>query len=147
MSPRADSAVKRAIDNAVALGTETGVQVAAYLKGELVVDTWGGVADEVTGRKVDGDTLFNVYSVTKAVAAVALHIQADRGLIDYNAPVTRYWPDPERTAVTERRPDPERAAVPAGGPAAERQAGRLTTVRAIGGSRTAPRAGTDPPES
>jgi CubicO group peptidase (beta-lactamase class C family) len=69
------------------------VQVAAYLKGKLVVDTWGGVADEVTGRKVDGDTLFNVYSVTKAVAAVALHMQADRGLIEYNAPVTRYWPE------------------------------------------------------
>ncbi|MDB6103155.1 MAG: beta-lactamase, partial [Gammaproteobacteria bacterium] len=42
---------------------------------------------------MDGDTLFNVYSVTKAVAAVALHIQADRGLIDYTAPVTRYWPE------------------------------------------------------
>jgi CubicO group peptidase (beta-lactamase class C family) len=77
----------------VARGVETGVQVAAYLKDKLVVDTWGGVADGVTGRKVDGDTLFNVYSVTKAVAAVALHMQADRGLIDYNAPVTRYWPE------------------------------------------------------
>jgi CubicO group peptidase (beta-lactamase class C family) len=93
VSPSADSVVKRAIDTAVASGVETGVQVAAYLKGELVVDTWGGVADEVTGRKVDGDTLFNVYSVTKAVAAVALHIQADRGLIDYTAPITRYWPE------------------------------------------------------
>jgi CubicO group peptidase (beta-lactamase class C family) len=93
VSPNADDVVKRAIDDAVARGVETGVQVAAYLKGKLVVDTWGGVADEVTGRKVDGDTLFNVYSATKAVAAVALHIQADRGLIDYNAPVTRYWPE------------------------------------------------------
>jgi CubicO group peptidase (beta-lactamase class C family) len=93
VSPSADAVVRRAIEDAVARGVETGVQVAAYLKGELVVDTWGGVADEVTGRKVDGDTLFNVYSVTKAVAAVALHIQADRGLIDYNAPVTRYWPE------------------------------------------------------
>jgi CubicO group peptidase (beta-lactamase class C family) len=93
MSPSADSVVRRAIEDAVSRGAEAGVQVAAYLKGELMVDTWGGVADEVTGRKVDGDTLFNVYSVTKAVAAVALHIQADRGLIDYNAPVTRYWPE------------------------------------------------------
>jgi CubicO group peptidase (beta-lactamase class C family) len=93
VSPSADHVVKRAIDDAVARGVETGVQVAAYLKGKLVVDTWGGVADEVTGRRVDGDTLFNVYSVTKAVAAVALHMQADRGLIEYNAPVTRYWPE------------------------------------------------------
>jgi CubicO group peptidase (beta-lactamase class C family) len=59
----------------------------------LVIDTWGGLADEATGRPVDGDTLFNVYSVTKAVAATALHIQADRGLIDYESPVVRYWPE------------------------------------------------------
>jgi CubicO group peptidase (beta-lactamase class C family) len=93
VSPSAGYVVKQAIDEAVARGVETGVQVAAYLKGELVVDTWGGVADEVTGREVDGGTLFNVYSVTKAVAAVALHIQADRGLIEYTAPVARYWPE------------------------------------------------------
>jgi CubicO group peptidase (beta-lactamase class C family) len=89
----AQAKVQRAIDDAVARGTEVGVQVAAYLDGELVVDAWGGLADPATGRKVDGATLFNVYSVTKAVAAVALHIQADRGLIDYNAPVAKYWPE------------------------------------------------------
>jgi CubicO group peptidase (beta-lactamase class C family) len=90
---RANAMVKSAIDEAVTRGVETGVQVAAYLDGELAIDTWGGVADVETGRKVDGDTLFNVYSVTKAVAAVALHLQVDRGLIEYDAPVARYWPE------------------------------------------------------
>ena len=90
---RANAIVKSAVDNAISRGVETGVQVAAYLNGDLVIDTWGGLADEETGRKVDGDTLFNVYSVTKAVAAVALHLQADRGLIEYDAPVARYWPE------------------------------------------------------
>jgi CubicO group peptidase (beta-lactamase class C family) len=89
----AQAKVQMAIDAAVAHGPEIGLQVAAYLDGEQVVDAWGGVADPATGRKVDGETLFNVYSVTKAVAATALHIQADRGLIDYNAPVARYWPE------------------------------------------------------
>jgi CubicO group peptidase (beta-lactamase class C family) len=115
VSPSADDVVKRAIDDAVARGVETGVQVAAYLKGKLVVDTWGGVADEVTGRNVDGDTLFNVYSVTKAVAAVALHIQADRGLIDYNTPVARYWPEygaNGKAATTVRDVLTHRACVP-----------------------------------
>jgi len=98
--------VQRAIDAAVAGGSEVGVQVAAYLNGVLVVDAWGGLADPATGRKVDGETLFNVYSVTKAVAAVALHIQADRGLIDYNMPVAGYWPEyaakgKERTTVRD----------------------------------------------
>lgn len=90
---RNNAIVKRAIDSAVERGLEVGVQVAAYLDGKLVVDTWGGLADDKTGRKVDGDTLFNVYSVTKAVAATALHLQADRGLIDYDAPIVRYWPE------------------------------------------------------
>lgn len=89
----ANALVQQALDEATASGRETGVQVAAYLDGELLIDAWSGLADETTGRKVDGDTLFNVYSVTKAVAATALHIQADRGLIEYNAPVARYWPE------------------------------------------------------
>lgn len=90
---RANAVVRTAIDTAVAAGREIGVQVAAYRGNELVVDTWGGLADETTGRAVDGDTLFNVYSVTKAVAATALHIQAERGYIEYEAPVSRYWPE------------------------------------------------------
>jgi CubicO group peptidase (beta-lactamase class C family) len=90
---QANSIVRQAIEEVIAQGREIGVQVAAYRGGELAVDTWAGLADPTTARKVDGDTLFNVYSVTKAVAATALHVQADRGLIDYDAPVARYWPD------------------------------------------------------
>ena len=93
VTPAANAIVGQAIDKAVRDGREIGVQVAAYLDGKLVIDAWGGLADPTTGRKVDGDTLFNTYSVTKAVAATALHIQADRGLIDYVAPVARYWPE------------------------------------------------------
>lgn len=89
----ANAVVQKAIDQVIAAGREIGVQVAAYKNGKLVVDAWGGLADPATGRKVDGDTLFNVYSVTKAVAATALHLQAERGLIDYDAPIVRYWPE------------------------------------------------------
>lgn len=89
---RANAAVQAAIDAAIANG-EIGVQVAAYLNGELVVDAFGGVADPATGRLVDGDTLFNVFSVTKAVAATAVHVQAERGLVDYDAPIATYWPE------------------------------------------------------
>ena len=28
----------------------------------MVIDQWGGLADETTGREVDGDTLFPVFS-------------------------------------------------------------------------------------
>lgn len=76
----------------IAEGREIGVQVAAYLDGKLVVDSWGGLANPQTGRAVDGDTLFNMFSVTKPLAATALHIQVARGLVDYDARVADYWP-------------------------------------------------------
>jgi CubicO group peptidase (beta-lactamase class C family) len=83
---------KRAVDAAIAEG-EIGLQFAVYKEGKLVVDVFGGVADKTTGRKVDKDTLFNVFSVTKAVTATALHIQAERGLVSYDAPIAQYWPE------------------------------------------------------
>jgi CubicO group peptidase (beta-lactamase class C family) len=89
----ANGAVQRVLDTMVAEGNEVGVQVAAYLDGELVVDAWAGVADPAGDRPVYGDTLFNVFSVTKGIAATALHVQAERGLVDYDLPVATYWPE------------------------------------------------------
>src|SRR5882672_5109967 len=89
----ANSIVQQAVNAAIHDGGEIGLQVAAYVDGELVVDVWGGLADETTGRTVDGDTLFPVFSVTKAVTATALHIQAERGLVDYDTPIAHYWPE------------------------------------------------------
>jgi CubicO group peptidase (beta-lactamase class C family) len=83
------------IDEAFAEATrygERGVQVAAYLGPDLIVDAWTGEAD-AAGTPVTGDTLFPVFSVSKAVTATAVHLQAERGLIDYAAPVARYWPE------------------------------------------------------
>lgn len=84
--------IQEGLDHALDEG-EIGVQVAAYLGPRLIVDAWTGIADRDTGRPVDGDSLFPVFSVTKAVTATALHLQADRGLVDYDAPVARYWPE------------------------------------------------------
>ena len=89
----ANSVVQEAVDFAIAERGEIGIQVAAYLDSELVVDVWSGLADETTGRKTDADTVFPIFSVIKAVTAVALHIQAERGLVDYYAPIARYWPE------------------------------------------------------
>jgi CubicO group peptidase (beta-lactamase class C family) len=64
--PSAQDRAQQAIDALVGDGRETGVQVAAYLHGELVVDATAGLADPVTGRPVDGRTLFNSWSTGKA---------------------------------------------------------------------------------
>ena len=85
--------VEKALEASIASGKAIGIQVAAYKNGKLVLDAWAGLADERTGRKVDGDTLFNVFSVAKAVTATALHIQAERGLVDYDKPIAAYWPE------------------------------------------------------
>lgn len=106
MLSKADSAVQALLDRLVADGREIGVQVAAWLGERQIVDAWAGIADPASGRAVDGDTLFNVFSVSKAVTAVAVHLQAERGLIDYDAPLADYWPDfaqAGKDAVTVRQ--------------------------------------------
>lgn len=107
--------VEDAIAAMIGDGREIGLQVCAYLYGELAVDCWGGLADPESGQDVKGDTLFNVFSVTKAVAATALHIQAARGLVDYEAKVTDYWPEYAQNgkqATTVRHILTHRAGVP-----------------------------------
>lgn len=60
---------------------------------ELVVDSWTGATDRASMRPVDGQTLFPVFSVSKAITAVALHIQVERGLVRYEAPICEYRPE------------------------------------------------------
>lgn len=77
----------------IARGTQIGTQVAAYQNGELIVDAYAGEMGPEDSRPVQADTLFSSFSTTKGVAATALHILADRGLIEYEQPVTKYWKD------------------------------------------------------
>jgi len=74
-------------------GTQLGSQVCAYRNGEIIVDTWAGQFGPEDPRPVQADTLFSSFSTTKGPAAVALHILADRGVIEYDAPVAKYWPE------------------------------------------------------
>jgi CubicO group peptidase (beta-lactamase class C family) len=92
MEKLTDERVEQAMQQARADGEE-GLGVAAYLGDELIINTWAGLADSDTGRPVDARTLFQVFSVTKALTATALHLQAERGLVDYELPVARYWPE------------------------------------------------------
>ena len=70
MATNPNSMVQEALDAAISKRGEIGLQVVAYVDGKQVVDVWGGLADITTGRQVDADTLFPVFSVTKAVTAV-----------------------------------------------------------------------------
>jgi CubicO group peptidase (beta-lactamase class C family) len=72
-------------------GTEAGASLALIRDGELVVDLWGGEASP--GVPWAEDTLVQVWSVTKTMAALTALILADRGQIDLDAPVASYWPE------------------------------------------------------
>ncbi|NLG27288.1 MAG: beta-lactamase family protein [Chloroflexi bacterium] len=91
--PDVNAQVQAVLDDLVARGVERGLQVAAYRDGQLIVDAWAGVADAETGSPVDGETLFCVFSTSKGITATLIHMLAERGLLDYDAPLTRYWPE------------------------------------------------------
>ena len=75
------------------LESELGASVCAYHQGEKVVDLWAGYKDAAREDPWLADTLVNVYSTTKGLAALAVAVLYDEGSIDYTAPVAQYWPE------------------------------------------------------
>jgi len=103
--PRFES-VRRAFEANFAGGIEVGAAVAVWVDGELVVNLWGGHSDSRRRRPWREDTLASVFSGSKGLTSTCLHLLADRGEIDLDAPVARYWPEfgqagKERITVAE----------------------------------------------
>ena len=71
---------------------EIGASVAVTVDGDLAVDLWGGHADEARTAPWLGDTITGVASTSKTVTALCAMLLADRGELDLDAPVVRYWP-------------------------------------------------------
>ena len=74
-------------------GTDVGASIAVTIDGELVVDIWGGYADEDKTTPWAADTITNVWSTTKTMTSLAALVLVDRGQLDVYAPVARYWPE------------------------------------------------------
>jgi CubicO group peptidase (beta-lactamase class C family) len=72
---------------------EIGAAVAAYWRGEKVVDLWGGRRTPDGDEPWNEDTMVVVMSTTKGLAAMTLAVANARGWLDYDAPVARYWPE------------------------------------------------------
>lgn len=85
--------VRDAFEQNIRARGEVGAAVAICIDGVPVVDLWGGLADAAHGTPWREDTLAVVFSTTKGLAAMCLHVLADRGLLDFEAPVARYWPE------------------------------------------------------
>ncbi len=84
--------VREAFEANFDAGHELGASLCVTREGEVVVDLWGGDAD-TAGRPWERDTIVNVWSTTKTMAAIVMLMAADRGLIDLDAPVATYWPE------------------------------------------------------
>ncbi len=93
MMKDAQTKIQLLLNHLVDEGREQGLQVAAYLEGELVVDAWAGVADRSTGRPVDGETLFPVFSCTKGVLATLIHRLVETGKLSYETRIAEVWPE------------------------------------------------------
>lgn len=72
---------------------EIGAAVAAYWRGEKVVDLWGGHRSPNDGAPWNEDTMVVVMSTTKGLSAMTLALANARGWLDYDAPIAHYWPD------------------------------------------------------
>jgi CubicO group peptidase (beta-lactamase class C family) len=57
------------------------------------VDLWGGYMDAARTRPWERDTIVNVWSTTKGIVATCAHRLVDRGLLELDAPVAKYWPE------------------------------------------------------
>jgi CubicO group peptidase (beta-lactamase class C family) len=77
----------------IASGADLGASLAVTLDGEFVVDLWGGWADEARTRPWAADTVTNVWSTTKMMTSLTALLLVDRGELDLDAPVARYWPE------------------------------------------------------
>jgi CubicO group peptidase (beta-lactamase class C family) len=101
-------------DELVGSGAERGLQVAAYVGQQPVVDVAAGVADPGTGRPVRPGTLFYNWSIGKGATATLVHRLVDAGQLAYDTPVAEVWPEFAATDPATTRPPrgPREAADP-----------------------------------
>jgi CubicO group peptidase (beta-lactamase class C family) len=74
-------------------GEDLGASLAVNIDGEMVVDLWGGWADDAHSVPWTEHTIACVFSTTKTMTTLAALVLVDRGELDLDASVARYWPE------------------------------------------------------
>ena len=81
-------------DLAVKEGMQGALQFCAFKDGKCIVDVWAGTMTTNAGAaKIDGDTLFPIFSTEKPLLATAVHRSVEQGKLEYDKPVCKYWPE------------------------------------------------------
>ncbi len=69
---------------------ERNTQLCVYHKGERVVDLWASAIGDDT---FSPDSLVNIFSSGKSLAALAMASLVDQGHLGYNEKISTYWPE------------------------------------------------------
>lgn len=85
--------VRHALEANLAEGLDVGASLCVEYKGRVVVDLWGGYQDEARHLRWQPDTLVNVFSATKGIAAIAVARLIAALRISYEQPVGEIWPE------------------------------------------------------
>ncbi len=85
--------VRDALAKGIEAGDEIGASLCVNIDGANVIDLWGGWRDKAHTARWTEDTIVAVFSATKTVTSLAVLMLVDRGQLDLNAPVARYWPE------------------------------------------------------
>ncbi|TQS31935.1 hypothetical protein Golomagni_07768, partial [Golovinomyces magnicellulatus] len=87
------AAVREALEAAINSQNELGASITVNIDGENVIDLWGGYKDDTRTTLWDKDTIVNVFSTTKTISSLAMLVLIERGLIDPDENVCKYWPE------------------------------------------------------
>ncbi|OGE56126.1 hypothetical protein PENARI_c003G06437 [Penicillium arizonense] len=85
--------VRDLLQERLVTGEELGASICVNIDGKNIVDIWGGHADAAKSRPWEKDTLTVVWSCSKVVTALAALTLVDRGLLDVEERVSKYWPE------------------------------------------------------
>jgi CubicO group peptidase (beta-lactamase class C family) len=89
------TAVRDAFEKNFSDQGEVGASVCVIKDGVVMVDLWGGEADDINGvtKPWEQRSIINVWSITKTMMYLCAYLLVDRGELDFDAPVARYWPE------------------------------------------------------
>jgi CubicO group peptidase (beta-lactamase class C family) len=85
--------VAETLSQSLDCGDDIGASASVFIDGEPVVDIWGGYFDSTFTREWGRDTIICCHSTTKTMTTIAALVAADRGLIDLDEKVAKYWPE------------------------------------------------------
>lgn len=87
------AAVRDAYETNFRVEEEVGSCVSVVIDGVAVVDLWGGWKDEACTKPWERDTILCMMSVSKGISAITFNVLIDRGLVELDAPIAKYWPE------------------------------------------------------